>query len=625
MILTEWLSYLSEQWSDVMMRGLWVSLWATSLLWAIDRWMPSVTASNKSWLWRLYFIKLALVIWLPLSIEIPILPPSPARVSQTLQIPGTIESSVQMESAGSDVVTTSATAILPIYECLFILWAIGVCVIVLHRLLQWRKTRGLLSRATQMQLLPIDTKRQLILIANELKQKMGIRRTPQILLAHGISSPMLTGFWSPKILLPESFSCSFAHEDARMALAHELAHLVRQDLIWNSFVAVVQCLYFFNPLLWLACHRYRMTQESACDAMAIQRAKLNRVDFGKLLIRIANTRPFSGDTAASVAFVRRREFLCLAERLNGMKKSSVARSRKLFATAFVAILVCILLSPLSLGQQKSKPKKPRNTQNGGYSFSTSEPTTSTSETNQPPAAGATASAFSSGEFGSSGSNGASAGTGFPSASGGSTGGGGSGSAFGSAGGFASGSGSGFGFGSASAGATIQTTPQSSGYRYGQNNASPGETFGNFRNQSTSNTNNGVSITRNVQNTEDGKETRVNVLERDREILILEDADGIEITIRSKRKGARRSARIVEAESVRDLEQKDPEAFGLYKKYMQQERVVVPPVPPMKLPEQAGNNPAQEMMRQQIEEMVNGNQLDDVSRARLREMLERLPK
>src|SRR4030095_3846123 len=51
----------------------------------------------------------------------------------------------------------------------------------------------------------------------------------------------------------------------RVVLAHELAHVARGDWLVQISAEVVRCVYWFNPLLWMACTRLRYESEHACD------------------------------------------------------------------------------------------------------------------------------------------------------------------------------------------------------------------------------------------------------------------------------------------------------------------------------------------------------------------------
>lgn len=57
----------------------------------------------------------------------------------------------------------------------------------------------------------------------------------------------------------------------RVVLAHELAHIARSDWVFQLAAEVLRVLYWFNPLLWVACRRLRVESERACDDAVLAR------------------------------------------------------------------------------------------------------------------------------------------------------------------------------------------------------------------------------------------------------------------------------------------------------------------------------------------------------------------
>jgi len=76
------------------------------------------------------------------------------------------------------------------------------------------------------------------------------------------------GLRRPAIVLPEG-APDWPAERIRAVLGHELAHVRRRDWAVQMAAWLVRCAYWFNPLVWLACHRLRQTGEQACDDAAL--------------------------------------------------------------------------------------------------------------------------------------------------------------------------------------------------------------------------------------------------------------------------------------------------------------------------------------------------------------------
>ena len=97
---------------------------------------------------------------------------------------------------------------------------------------------------------------------------MGITRPRAIGFSEAVTVPALAGLKHPCILFPVTmFQAS--EEKLDSVIAHELAHVVRQDLRWNFIVQVVRILYWFHPLVHLAHRRFLDAREEVCDEMAV--------------------------------------------------------------------------------------------------------------------------------------------------------------------------------------------------------------------------------------------------------------------------------------------------------------------------------------------------------------------
>jgi len=95
---------------------------------------------------------------------------------------------------------------------------------------------------------------------------MALTPHPPALLVHlSVRSPFLAGLWHPAIFLPTTYETDFDPAASRAILAHELAHLARQDNAWTLAARLLSALLWPQPLLWVLCRRLEQSGEEACD------------------------------------------------------------------------------------------------------------------------------------------------------------------------------------------------------------------------------------------------------------------------------------------------------------------------------------------------------------------------
>jgi beta-lactamase regulating signal transducer with metallopeptidase domain len=113
--------------------------------------------------------------------------------------------------------------------------------------------------------------------------KVGRARAEMVDLAHGmgltseiillesgrISTPIATGLIHPVVIMPTD-AASWPETVVRSALAHELAHIRRRDLLSRAVGYACCAINWFNPLAWFALRRMMREQEFACDLRASQ-------------------------------------------------------------------------------------------------------------------------------------------------------------------------------------------------------------------------------------------------------------------------------------------------------------------------------------------------------------------
>jgi beta-lactamase regulating signal transducer with metallopeptidase domain len=100
----------------------------------------------------------------------------------------------------------------------------------------------------------------------DLLASMACRRRVEVRESPDLTAPATAGWRSHVILLPEDWR-TWDDDERRAVLAHELAHIRRDDYLTGVMARAATALYFYHPLAhWLAA-RLRLEQELAADAL----------------------------------------------------------------------------------------------------------------------------------------------------------------------------------------------------------------------------------------------------------------------------------------------------------------------------------------------------------------------
>jgi len=137
------------------------------------------------------------------------------------------------------------------------------------------------------------------------------------------------------IILPFDFEDRFSRAEQTAILAHEAHHLARGDVIANAVAALIQCLFWFNPLIHLAARWLRFDQEVACDAAVMAKRPGLRRPYAEALLK---TQIVLAIPAVACAW-RARGFPALRNRIRLLKQQAPSSPRRACAAALLAVLM----------------------------------------------------------------------------------------------------------------------------------------------------------------------------------------------------------------------------------------------------------------------------------------------
>ena len=194
-----------------------------------------------------------------------------------------------------------------------IVWAVGLAALLLYAAVSWLRLRSRVSTA--------------------------VRLRDNVYQSEFVSSPFVLGMFRPKIYMPYAIDSA----DAEYVIAHERAHIARRDTWIKPIGYLLLCVYWFNPVMWLAYVLLCRDIEYACDERVVSAyTPAERADYSEALLTCSVKRAHIA--ACPVAFgeasVKGR-----VKRVLSYKKPALWIAAAAVA-AVVVVAVCFLTDPV---------------------------------------------------------------------------------------------------------------------------------------------------------------------------------------------------------------------------------------------------------------------------------------
>lgn len=146
----------------------------------------------------------------------------------------------------------------------------------------------------------------------ELIKKFRFNRKIILVESLRAKTPMVIGYLKPVIIVPVGIFTHLPFNQVEAILAHELAHIKRNDFLINIIQSVVELLFFYHPVIYLISKHIREERENCCDDIALQFCK-DSSQYVKALASMEGILP--ANPYPAVAFVQKKNNL-----LNRMKR-----------------------------------------------------------------------------------------------------------------------------------------------------------------------------------------------------------------------------------------------------------------------------------------------------------------
>ncbi len=174
----------------------------------------------------------------------------------------------------------------------------------------------------------------------ELAALLGMRPPPVRVLG-GLASPVVWGFGRARLVWPAELLEGLPDASRRAATVHELAHLRRRDHWVGWLQLVASCLWWWNPVFWLARRRLGRSAELACDAWVVATLPASRRAYAEALLRVCERLSRKADPVPALGMGGAREEL--ERRLVMIMRESVPARLPLRALGGVVLLALLVL------------------------------------------------------------------------------------------------------------------------------------------------------------------------------------------------------------------------------------------------------------------------------------------
>lgn len=143
------------------------------------------------------------------------------------------------------------------------IWAVGL-VVFLGRLNYGLMVAGRLKASGTE---PVSE--ELLEAFEVLKERLGVKSAVRMLQSAMVQVPTVIGWLRPIVLVPVGCFAGLSTMQVEALLAHELAHIRRNDYLVSVLQSVVEAMLFYHPAVWWVSRQVRRERECCCDELAV--------------------------------------------------------------------------------------------------------------------------------------------------------------------------------------------------------------------------------------------------------------------------------------------------------------------------------------------------------------------
>jgi beta-lactamase regulating signal transducer with metallopeptidase domain len=212
-------------------------------------------------------------------------------------------------------------------------WLFGAILFLFRLISQFAEIRNLRKTSLPFENLEIQT------LTDRLVATLGISRKIEIRTTGKAHSPLTFGVMTPVILLPFAlvFQLSPAHLEA--VIAHELAHVKRNDYLSNLLLSTLEVLFFFHPCYWWMSQTVKELRENAADELALK-AGISATDLANALAEVLQFASKPPPELSLAAGKKRNPTLLRIKRMLGYPTENYPQTPLISIPMVLTLLLC---------------------------------------------------------------------------------------------------------------------------------------------------------------------------------------------------------------------------------------------------------------------------------------------
>ena len=218
------------------------------------------------------------------------------------------------------------------YVCLFFIWSALALVLFVRKITVYQ---GFIQYIKAGNKEVSDIK--ILNLLSDCEEKLNIKTRVELSCNPLIASPMLIGFFRPRIILPVG---EWEDKELSYIFVHELIHYKQRDMFYKWLIQIVVCVHWFNPFIYLLEKEVNKSCELSCDEKVISVLDdTARREYGDILISFLKSNNLYKSSLASVTLTEGAEQL--KERLGAIMKFRKKSKAIIAITAIFTVAVCV--------------------------------------------------------------------------------------------------------------------------------------------------------------------------------------------------------------------------------------------------------------------------------------------